>query len=144
MSAYIPFVLKRAGVPTPRTVTILVHEQTWVNWQIAEEFRAVFPLANVTITPKTDSADLVVIPYMDDFYRETPGGITMYKQLQTASQTWVMLYGVGYRKVDVMSAPELFRYYRRCARTVKRLWYVRRLHLTKVGISLIRAGIVLS
>jgi len=131
-------------MPTPQNICILPHKETWVTGQIFDEAKAIFPVANVTVAAQTDSADLVVIPYMDDFYREVPGGLMLYKQLQRASHTWVMLYGVGYRKIDVMPAPKALSHYQRCARTYKWLWYLRRLHLTKMAIRLLRAVVVLS
>lgn len=65
----------------------------------------------------------------------------MYKQLQTASQTWVMLYGVGYRKIDLMRATEVAAYYRRIGRTRVFHWRLRQLHLLRFARWLMHKGI---
>ena len=132
MSQYLKYVLDRAGTPPPRKVIILRHEQEWANRQIVDEFVAVFEGVEVVVLPDgggTVDCDLLVLPYLDDFLHEKPGGVPLYRQLRSQRGTRVMLYGLGNRKIDVMRAIEVMPYYHRCQRVFFWFRVLRRLHL---------------
>jgi len=134
MSQYLIFVLGWSGAPSPRKVTILQQEWEWANRQIADEFRAAFDGIEVKVVPEVmaPAYDLVVLPYLDDFLHEQPGGVPLYHQLYSEQDSWIMLYGLRHRKTEVMPASELLPYYNTCRRVSYCIRILRRLRLLGV------------
>jgi hypothetical protein len=127
MSQYLIYVLDRGGIPAPKTIVVCRHPLAWVNPQLTAEFRAVFEKTEVLLLDSVAPAvgDLIVLPYMHEFHEEAPGGLQLYRQLRSAPGAFVMLYGVGYRKIIVMPADAVERHFRRCRRVAaasKYLW----------------------
>jgi hypothetical protein len=115
MSQYIKFMLDHAGAPTPKTVAVLKHEQRWVDAQIVDEFKNVFPGVRVTLYDiiEKNCGDLVVLPFIGDFLINLPGGVPLFRTLQQERNTWVMLYRLDFRRIEVLPARNLNNYYRR-------------------------------
>ena len=117
MSRYLRFVLDRFGAPTQRLerIVILCHQQDWANQHLLDEFRFQFPNSSVNLTQNVDlnNVDLIILPYMHNFFNELPGGKKMYACLRKVDSPWIMLYGLDYRKIMVMPAKHLSGYYRR-------------------------------
>ena len=131
MSQYLKFVLERAGAPLVTKVAVLEHEKEWVNRQIVDELHTLFEGVEVSLAPKVvaDSSDLIVLPYLRDFFQDQPGGPALYRELRAIRGAWVMLYGVRHRAIEVMPADELWPYFRRCRRVSFSVRVLRRLGL---------------
>ena len=115
MSHYLRFVLGRFGAPIPERIVILRHQHDWANQQLLDEFKFQFPDSSVNLTQvvNLNDSDLFVLPYLHNFFVEVPGGRSLYARLKKKRYPWVMLYGLGYRKIAVMPANKLLAYYRR-------------------------------
>jgi hypothetical protein len=143
MSLYLGYVLERAGAPLPRNIVVLQYDNGWANRQIKYEFESLFPDVQVSVTAQVEceQGTLLILPYMDEFYFERPGGTTLYKDICNFPSSWVMLYGLRYRKIDVMPAPELFRYFTSCLRVSRTLKIMNRFHLIGTIRALLRLSI---
>lgn len=116
MTQYFKFIFHRAGAPFPLKISILQHPQKWANRHVFDDCQFVF--ANVTVrmisTIDGDDADLLVLPFVDNFLAELPGTVELYKRLrQHRFPTWVLLYGLNYRRIDLVPARQLYQYYRK-------------------------------
>jgi hypothetical protein len=118
MSQYLRFVLERAGAPVPKRVVIVPHAEAWANQQIRDEFAAIIPSAPSLLDSQAAAipGDLVVLPFMNSFEQEGPGGVALYRRLAGMDKVWVMLYGLRWRAVSVMPAGQLHGYWKRCLR----------------------------
>lgn len=140
MSRYLRYVtLDRAKVPEPGKVVLLQHQLEWANRQVAGEIGAAFKSAELTISPEVCALDfdLLVLPYMDDFLREQPGGVELFRRLRSAQDRWVMLYGLRHRKIDVLPATRLMHYYTLCRRISLAVRIIRRLRLAGIILRLL-------
>jgi hypothetical protein len=131
MSLYVKFVLDRSGVPAITSMTILEHGEEWANRQIADEFRVLYPGVSIAMSRDVDPAgrDLIVLPYDRDFMAEQPGGVSLYRRLSSCENTWVMLYGLCARRIDVMPAPGLTAFVGKSRRVMFLYGVLRRLRL---------------
>lgn len=119
MSAYLRFVLERAGAPSPSRVVIVQHAEEWVNQQLGDEFKEVFPSAELAFeaSPAIASGELLVLPFMDNLLTETPVIGALAGRLAGATGSWVILYGVRERSISVFAAGSLNRHCRNVRRT---------------------------
>ena len=130
MSAYVRFVLDRAAVPPPTRIVVMTHREEWANRQIADELRSILPAATVTFetAPTVTSADLLIVPFLDDFLTETVQPVLG----SDAQRLWVMLYGLRRRSITLLQGPQLATRYRRYRRTRSVLSVLARLRLSFV------------
>lgn len=143
MSLYLGYVLERAGAPVPKKIIILQSDKEWANRQIKSEFEALFPAVHVSVTSHVECEQgiLLIVPYMDDFFIERPCGMTLYKELSNCSSGWVMLYGLRYRKIDVMPAQTVFQYSASCLRVSRAQRLIKRFHMVRIMHALVRSGV---
>jgi len=134
MSRYLRFALDRVQAPRPKQIVILRHQHDWANRQLVDEFKFQFPDCSVRLTETVDAnhGDLFVVPYMHDFFNELPGGKRMYACLRKENDSWVMLYGLDYRRIIVMPASDLVGYYKRGKRLLRMFRILRLLHMVRV------------
>ena len=132
MSQYLKYILKRASIPLPRKITVLRFEQEWANRQIVDELKSAFNGVEVSVISRVElpMPEFIVLPYMDEFMSEVPGGVDLYRQLRSEKSSWVMTYGLRYRKIDVMASGELFFYHNCCRKTLLYYNLLHRFHLT--------------
>jgi len=134
MSRYLRFALDRVQAPRPKQIVILRHQHNWANQQLVDEFKFQFHDCSVRLTETVDAnhGDLLVVPYMHDFFNELPGGKRMYACLRKENDSWVMLYGLGYRKILVMPANHLMGYYKSGKRLLRMFRILCLLHMVRV------------
>ncbi len=116
MNQYFRFIFKHFGAPPPSKIVILQCRERWANGHILDDFRFSFSDIPVSISPVVDEtdADLLVLPFRDEFLRELPGTIALYRKLRRRrSRVWIMLYGLKYRRIELVPANRLYRYYRK-------------------------------
>jgi hypothetical protein len=113
MSQYLKFILRRAGAPTPKSIAVLKHKDEWVNHQIVDEFKIIFPSVSIAVLDKIGKGcgELVVLPFIGEFLNTVPGGIGFYRDLGRERDKWVMLYRLDYRRIEVLRARDLGKYY---------------------------------
>ena len=131
MSQYIRYILERAGEPLPKQVVVLKHQKDWANRQIVDEFKAVFDGVNVEVLQDVPSEayDVLVMPYHGYFASAVPGGVDLYRRLYKVEEAKVMLYGLDFRSILIMTTKELLPHYNRCRKTLSIIRTLRRLHL---------------
>lgn len=120
----------------PSKVAVLQRPEAWANQQILDEFNFSFPNTPVKVSPKLEGteADLLVLPFRDDFLRELPGGVLFYQSLERqASSAWVMLYGLNYRRIELVPACGLYGYYRKRHGWSRLRMWLQRLRLLRLG-----------
>jgi len=115
MSLYLTFLLKRCGAPPPRRIVLLKHELDWANHQIEDEFRHLYADTEMLVTPdiSLSPGDLLVLPHLRDFVTEFHTGPDLFRKLRNTTGVWVMVYGLEFRRVEVVPGRDLWRYYRR-------------------------------
>ena len=113
MSLYLAFLFRRANAPVPKRVRFLLTGNDWADLQIREEFEQLFPEAELTGTASLENAeaDLYVLPYFKDFEAELPGGVAVYRGWRANPRSWVVLYGLHLRQIEVLRADRLYRYH---------------------------------
>ena len=134
MSRYLKFAIERVGAGELQRIQILKREESWANRQLVDEFKFQFPDCSVRLTETVDAnhGDLLVVPYMHDFFIELPGGKKMYACLRKENDSWVMLYGLDYRKILVMPTNHLMGYYKRGKRLLRMFRILRLLHVVRL------------
>lgn len=142
MSLYLQFALVDwFGIPVPKQVAILCHTEDWANRQIVDEFRAVFPNTRIQVLPSIEDIDfdLLVIPYMHNFYYERAGGIELYRRLaEQPLNVWVLLYGLDNRKLDALPAAKLLSSVIQQRKVSRMIGILRRLRLLNIVYHCIR------
>lgn len=112
MSQYLRFVLQRSNVPDPARITIKRPMHDWAIHQLADEFASAFPSAEIRVG-EIDSAagsDLYVLSYSGPFDSRDRTAWPEYRRLRQLRNAWVMLYGLDYRRIVLLRAPQAFRY----------------------------------
>lgn len=112
MSQYIRFIFDWKKAPIPKNVLIIRHGLEWVNRQIYDEFSAVFKDIRISISQDVRSDyDLVVIPFIDDYVLELESVNIIRRSICVNTDAWIMPYGVGYRRIDLMSQADFISFY---------------------------------
>jgi hypothetical protein len=133
MSQYLRYVLNRAGAPSPRTIAVLKHEHGWVNRQIVDEFKDVFPEARVGLYDGIEEGreELMVLPFIGDFLSNVPEGVSLYHNFPWNRNAWVMLYRLDDRRIELLEARNVHRYYRQ-------RWFLRAVQIAIYRVKLAR------
>ncbi len=134
MSRYLRFAIDHVGAPVPQIVHILKRDELWANQQLMDEFQFQFPDSTICLveTLNKGPVDLFVLPYMHNLFFENPGGRAIYHNLQGVGASWVMLYGLDYRRILVMPANDLSGYYKRAKRLQRVVRILCLLHMLRI------------
>lgn len=131
VSQYLKFVLERTGVAEPQKVVMLRHVEEWVNRQIVDEFKAVYPRIDVCIVLDKVTygyaSCMWVLPYVDCLSTDLRRFADRVSRDST--EGWIMLYGLKARFIKCIPVKEWLAYSARTDWDRRWIYRTRRLHL---------------
>ncbi|MCU0916677.1 MAG: hypothetical protein MUC88_19265 [Planctomycetes bacterium] len=105
----------------------------WADAQMVDEFRFQFTPCAVELVEDLHggSWDLLVLPYFEPILADAPGAARC-AEVRANDAAWVLLYGLDYRRIQVLPAGKVASYYRRAIRLRRLEWWLARGRVTRL------------
>ncbi len=131
MSAYVRYVLERAGAAGAQRVFCVPHAEEWANIQVAEELQAVLPNAELLAAPPGEfrAEDLLVIPYLEDLVQAVDRCAPLCRAAGSVHGSWALAYGLRWRVLQLAPPRALLRHVAARRRVARLLYWIARLGL---------------